>query len=82
MTNWTAPLTNRLLLDGGVLLLFEALTLLSLARELASSSRDWTIALIVALAAFVLPQGYLIGVIAGLLLDRLLPRTPPATPTT
>lgn len=60
----------------GVLLVFEALTLLSLARELASSSRDWTIALIVALAAFALPQGYLVGVIAGLLLDRFLPRGP------
>jgi len=60
----------------GVLLLFEALTLLSLARELAGSSRDWTIALVVALSAFGLPQGYLVGVIAGLLLDRLLPRAP------
>jgi hypothetical protein len=58
----------------GVLLLFEALTLLSLVRELAGSSRDWTIALIVALSAFGLPQGYLVGVIAGLLLDRFLPR--------
>lgn len=59
----------------GVLLLFEALTLLSLARELAGSSRDWTIALIVALSAFGLPQGYLVGVIAGLLLDRFLPKS-------
>ncbi|HEX6985512.1 MAG TPA: putative sulfate/molybdate transporter [Planctomycetaceae bacterium] len=61
----------------GVLLAFEALTLLSLVRELAGSSRDWTIALIVALSAFGLPQGYLVGVIAGLLLDRFLPRGGP-----
>jgi hypothetical protein len=58
----------------GALLAFEALTMLSLIRELAGSSRDWTIALIVALCAFGVPQGYLVGVIAGVLLDRLLPR--------
>lgn len=57
----------------GALLAFEALTLLSLVRELAGSSRDWTIALIVALCAFGVPQGYLVGVIAGLLLHRFLP---------
>lgn len=57
----------------GALLAFEALTLLSLVRELAVSSRDWTIALIVALCAFGLPQGYLVGVVAGVLLDRFLP---------
>ncbi|MDQ3329669.1 MAG: putative sulfate/molybdate transporter [Planctomycetota bacterium] len=58
----------------GALLVFEALTLLSLVRELAGSSRDWTIALIVALCAFGVPQGYLVGVLAGLLLHRFLPR--------
>lgn len=64
----------------GVLLVFEALTLLSLARELSGSSRDWTIALIVALAAFGLPQGYLVGVIAGLVLHHFLPRSPAEAP--
>jgi xanthine/uracil/vitamin C permease (AzgA family) len=58
----------------GALLAFEAITMLSLVRELAGSSRDWTIALIVALCAFGVPQGYLVGVIAGLLLHRFLPR--------
>lgn len=57
----------------GVLLAFEALTLLSLVRDVSGSSRDWSIALIVALCAFGLPQGYLVGVITGLLLHRFLP---------
>jgi hypothetical protein len=58
----------------GVLLAFEALALLSLAQDLAGSNRDWKIALIVAVCAFWLPQGFAVGVVIGILLDHFLPQ--------
>lgn len=49
----------------GVVLLFEALTLLSFVRDQASRSRDLWIALLVGVVAFAVPQGYLVGLLLG-----------------
>ena len=49
----------------GVVLLFEAVTLLLFVRDQAGSHRDLTIALLVALIAFTLPQGYVVGLLIG-----------------
>lgn len=49
----------------GVVLLFEALTLLSLVRDEARSSRDLMIALLVGVVALTVPQGYVVGLILG-----------------
>jgi hypothetical protein len=49
----------------GVVLLFEAVALGSLVADVAASRRDLTIAILVALSALALPQGYVIGLIAG-----------------
>lgn len=52
----------------GVLLLFEALALMLLARDAAGDRADFAIALVVALAAAFVPYGYLIGLLLGTLL--------------
>jgi MFS superfamily sulfate permease-like transporter len=49
----------------GVVLLFEALTLLLFIRDQAGSTRQLMIALIVALLAFTVPQGYVVGLLVG-----------------
>jgi hypothetical protein len=49
----------------GVVLLFEAVALGSLVRDVAGSHRELSIAIIVALCALALPQGYLVGVLVG-----------------
>ncbi len=49
----------------GVVLLFEAVALGVLARDIASSRRELWIALMVALAALALPQGYVVGMVVG-----------------
>jgi hypothetical protein len=49
----------------GVVLLFEAVALGSLVRDVASSRRELTIAILVALCALALPQGYVIGLLVG-----------------
>ena len=51
-----------------VILVFEGLTLLLFIRDVAGSHRDLFIALLVALCAAFLPQGYLIGLLLGLVL--------------
>lgn len=51
-----------------VILVFEGLTLLLFIRDVAGSHRDLFIALLVALCAAFLPQGYLIGLLLGLIL--------------
>ncbi len=48
-----------------VVLVFEGLTLLLFLRDVAASQRDLFIALLVALCAAFLPQGYLIGLLVG-----------------
>jgi hypothetical protein len=49
----------------GVVLLFEAVTLLLFLRDQAGDRRMLTIALVTALIAFTLPQGYVIGLLVG-----------------
>ncbi|MBZ0270564.1 putative sulfate/molybdate transporter [bacterium] len=49
----------------GVVLLFEAVALGSLVRDIAGSRREITIALLVALSALSLPQGYVVGLVVG-----------------
>jgi MFS superfamily sulfate permease-like transporter len=49
----------------GVILLFEALALMRLIRDAASSAADFTVVLLVGLMAFGLPYGYVIGLVVG-----------------
>jgi K+-sensing histidine kinase KdpD len=49
----------------GVVLLFEALTLLSFIRDQGHSARELSIALLVGVMALALPQGFLVGLLAG-----------------
>jgi hypothetical protein len=49
----------------GVVLLFEALTLLLFISDQAASKKNFTIAILVGLIAFSMPQGYVIGVMIG-----------------
>jgi hypothetical protein len=60
----------------GVILLFEALALMRLVRDMLSNSGDFFIVLLVGLIAFGLPYGYVVGVVLGtaiayLMKDRL-----------
>ena len=52
----------------GVVLLFEALTLLTFVRDQADSARNMMIALLVGVIALALPHGFLIGLLLGALL--------------
>ena len=52
----------------GVVLLFEALTLMLFVRDQARDKRDMAVALLVALMALALPQGYILGLITGTIL--------------
>lgn len=49
----------------GVMLFFEALTLVGLVRDQADSARDMTITLFVGLIAFTLAQGFLVALLLG-----------------
>ncbi len=51
----------------GVVLLFEALTLLGFMRDQARNPRDLAIALLVGVVAFSSPQGYVVGLLLGIL---------------
>lgn len=65
----------------GVVLLFEALVLMSLLRDTAAGPpRELTIALIVGVLAWTLPQGYVIGTVAGCALYYLWARAGNAGP--
>jgi len=57
----------------GVILLFEALTLIKLVADMFRDSRDTTVLLLVGLIAFTLPYGYAIGLVVGTALAYLLP---------
>jgi xanthine/uracil/vitamin C permease (AzgA family) len=62
----------------GIILLFEAVTLLLFLRDQAGDGRGLTIALLVALIAFLVPQGYAIGLVVGTLayyLPHIFPLT-------
>ena len=52
----------------GTMLLFEALVLLLLCRDMAHSVADLAIIIIVGLSAVTLPYGYLVGLLIGLIL--------------
>jgi len=52
----------------GIMLLFEAVALMLLCRDMASSIADFAVVLVVGLSAVALPYGYVIGLILGLLL--------------
>jgi xanthine/uracil/vitamin C permease (AzgA family) len=52
----------------GVVLVFEALTLLLFIRDQTANKREMAIALLVALIAVTLPQGYVVGLLIGTLL--------------
>lgn len=56
----------------GVILLFESLTLMTLIRDISASGSDFSIALLVALAAGFLPYGFVIGLVVGTLLAYLV----------
>ncbi len=58
----------------GVLLLFEAVTLLALPRDLAAEKRDFVIAMLVAVICSALPYGYLAGLIIGVVCYQLTHR--------
>ncbi|MGH9814472.1 MAG: putative sulfate/molybdate transporter [Candidatus Acidiferrales bacterium] len=49
----------------GVILLFEAVALLLLLRDMLASTRDFTIVALAGLAAFALPYGYLVALLLG-----------------
>jgi hypothetical protein len=51
----------------GVLLFFEAVTLLVLLRDLAGQPADFLLALMVGVIAGSVPYGYLVGLVTGLL---------------
>ena len=55
----------------GVLLLFEAVTLLGLLRDLSGQKADFLIAVLVGVIASSLPYGYLAGLLIGLLCYHL-----------
>lgn len=55
----------------GIILLFEGAALLLLIRDLAQDKKGLVVALLTGLLAFGLPYGFLVGIIAGLLLHYL-----------
>jgi len=58
----------------GVILLFEALTLMKLVGDMFQSAADTTVLLLVGLIAFTLPYGYAIGLVVGTALAYFLPK--------
>ena len=55
----------------GMILFFEALALLQLARDRAGSGRDFSLTIVVGLAAALLPYGYVIALVLGTALAYL-----------
>jgi MFS superfamily sulfate permease-like transporter len=51
----------------GIILLFEALALLRLTRDVAGSTADFSVTLLVGVIALALPYGYAVGLVAGTL---------------
>ena len=56
----------------GVILLFEGLALMLLVRDLFASRKDLIVILLVGLMAVGLPYGYLVGLVIGVVLFRLM----------
>lgn len=55
----------------GILLLFEAITLLALLRDLAERREDFAIAVLVGVIAGSIPYGYLVGLVIGVVCVHL-----------
>ncbi len=58
----------------GVLLLFEAIALVALARDLSANASHFLLAIVVGLIASSLPYGYLIGLLVGVVAYHLIQR--------
>jgi MFS superfamily sulfate permease-like transporter len=58
----------------GVMLLFESISLLLLARDVLGKKREFVIALITGLAACYLPYGFAVGLVLGTALEKLSAR--------
>lgn len=58
----------------GIILLFEAVALIKLVRDMFQSSQDTSIMILVAMLAFGLPYGYVIGLVVGTILAYLARR--------
>jgi hypothetical protein len=55
----------------GIMLLVEAVALMLLCRDMASSLADFAVVLVVGLCAVALPYGYVVGLVLGLVLHYL-----------
>jgi hypothetical protein len=55
----------------GVMLFFESLVLMRFVQDVAGNRRTLVIALMVAAVAFTLPQGFVIGLVLGVVVDYL-----------
>jgi len=58
----------------GIILLFEAIALIKLVRDMFQSSQDTSITILVAMLAFGLPYGYVIGLVVGTIIAYLVGR--------
>lgn len=56
----------------GIILLFEALSLMTFIMDIAPSKKCLYVAFVVALIAFIMPYGYAIGLLTGIVLDTLI----------
>ena len=56
----------------GVILFVEALALMTLVRDLNENKNDLWVAFMVALMACTLPNGFVVGLVAGILVHRLI----------
>ena len=58
----------------GIILLFEAVALIKLVRDMFQNSKDTSIMVLVGILAFGLPYGYVVGLIVGTILAYLVRR--------
>ena len=56
----------------GVILFVEALALMTLVRDLSENKNDLWIAFMVALMSCTLPNGFVVGLVAGILVHRFM----------
>ena len=61
----------------GVVLVFEALALLLLARDTAAAKLDFAVVLLVGIAASTLTYGYIFGLVGGTAIHYLFIHLPP-----
>lgn len=58
----------------GVILLFEGLNLMRLSRDMAASKGDFALVILTGLMCVGLPYGYVVGLVVGTILARLMQR--------